>query len=143
MTEKREEAFSVWLREATEEDVDFYFQIRKLTIKPLIEAYRPWDEDAEKRDIAKKVDIEHDKIIMLGGKAIGGFSYFESDTEIYLKGMNILPEYEVKGLGSNLLFDLKNKADKLNKIITELLKSTRRLVLELSATRMRRILIPR
>ena len=117
MTVKEEETPSVWLRKATEDDVGFYFQVRKLTIKPLIEVYRPWDEDAEKRDIVKKVDIERDKIIMLGEKAIGLFSYFESDEEICLRLINILPEYQSKGIGSNLLLDLKNKADKLNKII--------------------------
>jgi len=113
----RKKATSVWLRRATEDDVGFYFQIRKLTIKPLIEAYRPWDEDAEKRDIIKKVDIERDNIIMLGQKAIGLFSYFESDKEIYLSLMNILPEYQSKNIGTNLLLDLKNKADRLNRVI--------------------------
>jgi ribosomal protein S18 acetylase RimI-like enzyme len=117
LTVKKGNATSVWLRKATEDDVGFYFQVRKLTIKPLIEVYRPWDEDAEKRDIVKKVDIKRDRIIMLGEKAIGLFSYFESDEEIYLALINILPEYQSKGIGSNLVLDLKNKADKLDKIV--------------------------
>ena len=113
----KEEATSVWSKKATEDDASFYFQVRKLTVRPLIEEYRPWDEEAEKQNIARKINIEHDKIIMLGEKAIGLFSYFESDDEIYLSLMNILPEFQNKGIGTNLTLALKNKADKLNKVI--------------------------
>lgn len=113
----KEEAPSVWLRRAADDDAGFYFQVRKLTVKPLIEEYRPWDEEAEKRNIARKINIEYDKIIMLGEKAIGLFSYFESDEEIYLSLMNILPEHQNKGIGTSLILELKNKADRLNKVI--------------------------
>jgi len=54
---------------------------------------------------------------MRGEKAIGLFSYFESDDEIYLSLMNILPEHQNKGIGTSLILELKNKADRLNKVI--------------------------
>jgi ribosomal protein S18 acetylase RimI-like enzyme len=110
----------LFFRNVTKEDKDFYFQIRKTTIKPYTDEYADWNEENEYSKIASKINIAHDQIIVYKENDIGLYSVDEFDDCIYIEMLNFLPEYQSMGFGSQILClikveaELKNKSIKLN-----------------------------
>jgi ribosomal protein S18 acetylase RimI-like enzyme len=97
-------------RAATPGDRDFYFYIRKTTIKPYVSQYIPWDDDREYQNIPSKIDPAHDKVIMTMGKEIGLIGTFEDEAVLYLNLLNIVPDYQNRGLGTWLLSAVKDES---------------------------------
>ena len=108
---------NISFRNATLEDKDFYFLIRKTTIKPNIEKYASWDEEKEYANITSKINIENDNIILHSGKEIGLFCFTEYDENFYLDTLNIIVEYQNRGLGTWIISCLKEQAKIKNKKI--------------------------
>jgi ribosomal protein S18 acetylase RimI-like enzyme len=93
----------ITFRNATLDDMDFYFLIRKETIRPYIQKYSEWDEEKEYGDILAKINPGRDKVILSAGREIGLLSISESETTIYIDLLNIVAEYQCRGLGTLIL----------------------------------------
>ncbi|MFC1599787.1 GNAT family N-acetyltransferase [Patescibacteria group bacterium] len=102
------------LKNVEKDESEFYFLIRKATIKSIIEQYKPWDEEKEKKEIPKKINYERDKIVFYKNKKIGLISWSEKNNIIHLGLLNILPEYQSLGIGSKLLNDLIQKGKEIH-----------------------------
>lgn len=100
-------AFS--LRQATEEDLPFLFKVSTDAMKPVVMTLNPDKEFDEKQELAKykeKFDPEKIGVIQYEGKDIGRLRVVRSPESIYVGGIQILPEFQNKGIGTALFKEL-------------------------------------
>ena len=98
------------LRHSTPEDFEFVFQLNKINMRHFVEQIRGWDEEAERKDMRRKFLPFVDQIIQVNGIDVGIFSVEQRQGEIYLKHIEILPEYQGQGIGGSLIRSVQSQA---------------------------------
>lgn len=107
------------LRKCTFDDIDFIFELKKLCLKWYIEIVYGWDDESQYRKTRNELNrnIEYMKIICVDDMAVGVTTLSEEDG-CYRVGLTMIhPEYQNKGIGSAMIQDYINLAEKDNKRI--------------------------
>jgi len=107
----------IGLRNATHSDKKFVYDvIRSASEEYVIETWGEWDETWQRRNFEEKYDPSKVKVIQLDLKDVGFIEVIYSRDEIFISELNILPEFQNRGIGSSLIKNLTNMADedKLN-----------------------------
>ena len=95
---------SLALRRASEEDVDFAFQVLKETMRDYVVAtWGTWREEESRREIAEQVSAGGTEIIELDHAPIGVQLVERPGTHIQLVQLYIEKEFQRRGLGTQLL----------------------------------------
>lgn len=89
------------LRPADHEDIAFMVRLRTKTMKPYFEHTLGWNE-AEECEKASD-ELIHANIVMAGNEKIGVLKVVPYPHELHLHQMQIEPEYQHHGLGSDLI----------------------------------------
>jgi len=96
----------VSLRDSTSEDFEFVFNLNKTNMHKYVEATRAWDDETEHKDMKGKFTPGIDKIIQAEGKDIGVFRVIEENRGLTIDHIELLPQFQNKGIGSRLIKDL-------------------------------------
>lgn len=104
------------LRKASREDIDFIFYIRAQTMKDDFTRTFGWDDDDQYKRAAD--EIGQAQIIMINKEPIGVIKILTCKHEFHLHQMQILPQYQGKGIGTTLLENLLDRADSQNFQVT-------------------------
>jgi len=112
----QQETINYSLRSATNDDIDFMFQLRFKTMKPFFENTLGWN-DAEELDKAAD-ELNHAKIVMVGKEQIGIIKVIPKTKELHLHQLQIQPEFQKKGLGAELISKTIEWSEKLQIPIT-------------------------
>jgi ribosomal protein S18 acetylase RimI-like enzyme len=104
---------------ATIEDLPFGYDLWKLTQKGFLDKIRgEWNEEFEIEYYKDECirNIENNYLIKYNGTHIGWLEYELFNKYIYINQIHILPEYQSKGIGTNILNEIikygkKNKKD--------------------------------
>ncbi len=104
------------LRNATNDDIEFIFQLRIQTMKKDFDNTFGWQEDEQRKRAAD--EIQHAQIIMMDQKDIGVIKVIPRINELHLHQMQILPEHQGKGIGSKLVRKVLDRAEKLDIPVT-------------------------
>ena len=94
---------SIVLRQATVEDSEFVFLVKKAALGEYIAQTWGWDEAFQRAFHLKEYEPEKTEIIVLKGQDVGWTLVSESDSEIHLQEIYILPAYQRLGIGSHLI----------------------------------------
>lgn len=97
------------LRNATEADLPFLFKVSTEAMKPVHEALHPGEEFNEEQEFEKyknKFDSNKIQIIQYQGKDAGRLRVERSPESIYVGGIQILPEFQNKGIGTAVFTEL-------------------------------------
>ncbi|MEN9649096.1 MAG: hypothetical protein RL094_63 [Candidatus Parcubacteria bacterium] len=109
------------LRQATEADQPFLFTVVHTAMSPVRLANDP-DKivDMEKglAEYKEKYPAEKVQVIQYDGKDVGRLRVVRSKEEIYIGGIQLLPEFQGKGIGSSIMRDIINEAKKTKTPIT-------------------------
>lgn len=101
------------LKNITEDDYEFIYQVKKNAYKKYVEAnWGLWDENAQREYFKNFIDTYKDNtfIIQLEGKNIGFYNGEILENGNYEVGnICIIPEYQGKGLGTQILKDILEK----------------------------------
>nr|WP_319393768.1 GNAT family N-acetyltransferase [uncultured Desulfobacter sp.] len=89
------------LRKATFDDIEFIFQLRIQTMKKDFDNTLGWHEGEQRRRAAD--EIQHAQIIMMNQTDIGVIKVIPRTKKLHLHQMQILPEYQGRGIGSKLV----------------------------------------
>jgi GNAT superfamily N-acetyltransferase len=89
------------LRPATDGDIEFIFDLRVKTMKPFFMDTYGWSDTEERIKAAD--ELNHARIIMIGHKEIGVIKIIPRPHELHLHQMQILPEFQKKGIGKELI----------------------------------------
>lgn len=93
----------VELRPATREDFDFLYNLFRATMCEYIAQIWGWDEQWQQEHFTENFDPDTDHVIVLDEKDIGVISIEEKEDEIFLSKIYILPEYQRRGIGTQLI----------------------------------------
>ena len=76
----------------------------------VIETWDIWDEAWQKQNFSKKYDPVNARIIRYGSNEVGFIAVKHNVDDPFISELNILPEYQNKGIGSYILDGLLKKA---------------------------------
>lgn len=101
------------LRYATHKDYNFLYELNKITMLKYIEKIWGWEENIQQKFFGDKFSPEKYKIIVYDDVDIGVVAVSTNDNSIFIEIIEILPEYQSKGIGteiiSKIIADSKNK----------------------------------
>lgn len=96
----------------------FSYQVKKAAEGEYITSMFGWDENVQRSYHRKAWEQQKPDIITYDGKQIGTIATIETANCIEVGQFFILPEYQNKGIGTYLLKNILEKADKLGKNVT-------------------------
>ncbi len=105
------------LRKATSEDLKFLFEVSTLAMKPTVLAINPDKEFNQTEEFEKYKDKfvpAEIEIIQFEGQNVGRLRVVRSADSIYIGGIQILPEFQGKGIGSAIFENLIQEANELD-----------------------------
>jgi len=106
----------VILRPATIDDKVFLFDLARTVYKQLvIDQFGAWDENLQKSNFEKKWEKANYRIIGIDDKRIGTIWTTEEKDHIQLNEIQLLPEFQRQGIGSDLVSNEVEKAKKCSK----------------------------
>jgi ribosomal protein S18 acetylase RimI-like enzyme len=98
------------LRDVTEKDYMFLYELNVSTMKSYVEQTWGWDDISQQEYFKNKFSPEKLKIIVVNEKDIGVLSTFNNIDGLFIDLIEILPEYQCKGVGTAVLKDIINDA---------------------------------
>ncbi len=104
----------VSLRQAKSEDLDFLYTASIEGMRPVHERLNPGevqDEDAARAKYESGFDPEKIQVIQFNGQDAGRLRVVRSPESIYVGGIQLLPEFQGKGIGTKIFTDLKQESD--------------------------------
>lgn len=117
-TEKR---LTFSLRHATQEDLPFLFRVSTDAMKAVVATLNPDKEFVEEKGFASykdKFTPEKIQVIQFEGKDVGRLRVVRTSESIYIGGIQILPEFQGKGIGTALFYELIEESNSANIPIT-------------------------
>jgi GNAT superfamily N-acetyltransferase len=112
---ERPSAFS--LRKAKQEDLLFLYKVSTNAMRPVSERLNPGKQINEEQEFAKykeRFDPQKIEVIQYEGKDVGRLRVVRSPESIYIGGIQILPEFQGKGLGTALFKALIDESNATN-----------------------------
>lgn len=107
----KQEILSFSLRPATNDDIEFIFQLRLKTMKPYFKNTYGWNDTEERQKAAD--ELNHALIVIFDKKEIGIIKVIPKTNELQLHQMQILPEFQGNGLGAELIRQTILRSEKL------------------------------
>lgn len=104
-----------YLSQATEQDFDFVYELKKIAYKEYIEQTWGWDDEFQLKFHRDNFSSKNTHIIKADERPIGSIDVKESETNIFISGLYILPSYQSKGIGSSIIKDLIKEAERKTK----------------------------
>ncbi len=100
------------LRTSEQKDAEFLFRVKVEAMKPISTSKaEPGDYNKEFAEYLKKFEPEKTQVIQFKGKDVGRLRIVRSNESIYIGGIQILPEFQNKGIGSAIIKDLINESN--------------------------------
>lgn len=101
---------SLNLRVATPEDYGFLFQLQRSTMKDYVQQTWGWDETWQQEYFQQHFNPASCQIINSRGEDIGVLSVESGSEEILLHNIQLIPEYQGKGIGTSLINSILEEA---------------------------------
>ena len=107
------------MRPCLTSDKDFVYQTKRITMEPyVVKIWGVWDDVFQKGRFNKNFNVDFTQIIQYRGKDIGIFIFEDEPNSIQVDNIQILPEYQNRGIGSHLLNSIISKAKDIRKSVT-------------------------
>ncbi len=99
------------LRPASEADKAWLDELRRQAYADLFVAtWGHWDEERHNRHFAESWRQGHIQVAYVSEEPVGMIQVFESDDALTIEEIQVLPEYQFRGLGRALLNDVVDRA---------------------------------
>jgi GNAT superfamily N-acetyltransferase len=105
------------LRMATSKDQDFLYESYKVTLKTYVEWAWGWDETFQRDSFRKHFPIIQFQIISVNGSDAGGLYVEEQESLRFIRLIYLLPEFQNKGIGRDLIVQEMAKAKEVKKAL--------------------------
>ncbi|MBD2099956.1 N-acetyltransferase [Leptolyngbya sp. FACHB-261] len=106
------------LRVATPEDYGFLYALHCTTMHDYIEATWGWDEVWQQSYFKQHLRPEANQIIVLNGHEIGRVEVDYKEDGVHIGNIQILPEYQSKGIGSLIILKIIRQAQRQEHPVT-------------------------
>ena len=99
------------LRPATQADHQFVYEVKKAALGPYIEQVFGWDEAVQQAFHAEEYHVETTQIVLHDGQPAGWVASHQEYQSLIVEHLYLLPEYQGKGIGNQLLATVLAEAD--------------------------------
>jgi GNAT superfamily N-acetyltransferase len=106
------------LRPAEQADFDRAYELHKTALGEYVEQTWGWDEDTQQRLFADGFGREARQVIEVGGQAVGVLVVEERSDELRLGLIELLPAWQGRGLGTDILRYLLRRAREMHLPLT-------------------------
>jgi ribosomal protein S18 acetylase RimI-like enzyme len=108
----------ITLRDAAEEDYDFLYGLHLQALRAYIEQIWGWDEDWQETHFREHFNLVGKRIIQHKGIDVGCLVVHDEGKHLFLAYIALMPSYQDKGIGSQLIGRTLETASRLNKLVT-------------------------
>jgi len=110
---------NLWiLRPASADDRDFLFKVNRITMRAYVDATWGWDDDEQVAFFDDHFDPERCEIVQAENEDIGVLTVEERADEIYLAEIQLLPQWQARGIGSSIIRSLLERGATAGKPVT-------------------------
>lgn len=88
------------LRPVRNSDYNFLWNLHKATMKTYVDETWGWNEDFQKEYLDDNFDTQIGQIIECDNKSIGVIEVKEQDNSVYLINLELVPEFQGRGIGT-------------------------------------------
>jgi ribosomal protein S18 acetylase RimI-like enzyme len=99
------------LRPATPADYDFLYNLHRSTIREYVDDIWGWDEARQQDRFRQLFDPTARRIIQFDGQDIGVLQLAVDEKELFLGLIEILPDYQGRGIGTAVVLDVLAQAE--------------------------------
>ena len=100
------------LRVSTEADADFAYETIKTTMRDFaLQTWGVWLDDEARQDAVQGARTGKLQVICSAGERVGLLQYEKSETEIAVKQLFLLPTFQYRGIGGEVVADLKKMSE--------------------------------
>lgn len=99
-----------FFRQVEGSDRQFLYRLKRACLKEYVTAIWGWDEADQWRRFVADFDPAASRIVVAFGRDVGQYAVQIETTEIFLRGLYLLPAYQRRGLGGRILQDLLSEA---------------------------------
>ena len=102
------------LKQSTAEDAEFAYHALKTTMREFaMQTWGVWLDEEAKKDAAHATQSGKVQIIYVDEVKVGTLQYVETESEIIVKQLYLLPAYQNQGIGGAIMNDLQKRAIEL------------------------------
>lgn len=105
-------------RPATPEDFDFLYALRRAALKASVSRTWGWDEAWQQAYFQERFDPAETDVLQWQGQDVGTISVSETEDDLYLALIAILPEFQGRGWGTAVIQALIQQAQQTGKTFT-------------------------
>lgn len=105
------------VRQATIEDADFFYDVKKIVLKSYIDEIWGWDEDFQLQFHKENFHLNNTNIITVNGIPAGTVEISENEQRIFICSLYLLPEYQNQKIGTTIIEKYISEASKKQKTI--------------------------
>lgn len=105
-------------RPSTEADFEFVFQLNETNTRKYVEVLRGWDDKAERAEMRRQFQPGADQIIMIDGNDADVLGVNHYPTKIDLRHIEILPEYQGRGITTATVREIVEEVRQANIPVT-------------------------
>jgi GNAT superfamily N-acetyltransferase len=110
---------NVTLRVATIDDADFLFRLHRAAMQTyMAQTWGAWDEGWQLQHFQQHFDPSACQIIIFHGQDVGVISIVRQETGMFLSNIELLPDYQGRGIGTYLIKTLLNEAHQKALVLT-------------------------
>ena len=102
----------IQFRSILEIDFEFLWRLHNAALKEYVGRTWGWDENWQRKDFLEKFNTGDGEIIVFEGKDIGFLWVIETENEILLASIRLLPEFQKRRVGTRIIRDLIEKSNK-------------------------------
>ncbi len=111
------------IRQATNNDSDFFYNVKKTVLKKYIEEIWSWDEDFQIQFHNENFHVAESYIIIVDEKNAGTVEVKEDDEKFFISSLYLLPQYQNRQIGSTIIKNYIAKAtEEKKRVELEVLK---------------------
>jgi ribosomal protein S18 acetylase RimI-like enzyme len=99
------------IRQATEEDRNFAWTVCSQTMREYVEAIWGWDNEWQENRFNKLFQADTWRVIVVNDEDAGAFEIKQSNAELLLSRLYIVPDFQRRGIGTSIVQSLIKKAD--------------------------------
>lgn len=99
------------LRPAEATDFNFVYDLHRSAMRDYVDQTWGWDEDFQARVFKQWFDPARFQIVVVDGENVGLLSVERRLTELFLSTLEILPAYQRRGLGSEVIRSILAEAE--------------------------------
>ena len=106
------------LRAAAEDDCDFLYELHRATMRGCVAKTWGWDETWQQQRFRQHFDPVDRQIIIFRGHDVGVLSVAERETHVFLQVLEVLPQYQRRGIATVILQTVLHEAGCKGKAVT-------------------------